>query len=120
MINAAVFARFRVRMMRVRALREKRRRRRRSKVRRDRRGFRRGCDFELNLLYVEGFNDYECLGKESLLLRGFRVGETKEESHFLGKNGGASRQPARPNRGSEVPSLGRRAMQSAPTAPLKS
>uniref|UniRef100_M1DY83 Uncharacterized protein n=1 Tax=Solanum tuberosum TaxID=4113 RepID=M1DY83_SOLTU len=41
------------------------------------------CNFELNLLYVRGFNDSKCLGKEPLMLRGFRVGKTKEKSQFF-------------------------------------
>ena len=39
-----------------------------------------GGVFELNLLYIEGFNYYECLGKEPWMLRGFRVGSVKEKS----------------------------------------
>uniref|UniRef100_M1DGS5 Uncharacterized protein n=1 Tax=Solanum tuberosum TaxID=4113 RepID=M1DGS5_SOLTU len=46
-----------------------------------------GWNSELNLLYIEGFNDYECLGKEPWMLRGFRVGETKEKSWIFGGKG---------------------------------
>ncbi|WMV49236.1 hypothetical protein MTR67_042621, partial [Solanum verrucosum] len=32
-----------------------------------------GCNFGLNLSYIEGINDPKCLGKEPLKFRGFRV-----------------------------------------------
>ena len=31
-----------------------------------------GCNFSLNLSYIEGINDSKCLGKEPLKFRGFR------------------------------------------------
>ncbi|KAH0695075.1 hypothetical protein KY285_022172 [Solanum tuberosum] len=119
--NAAEFARFRVRMMRVRAFK---RREKEEQKEKKKKGFIKivvifvrvfvylghvsDCVSELNLLYIKGLYDSKRLGLEPLRIRWFRVGKRKRRVKFLWKKAGASRQPPRPKRDFEVQPLGRR------------
>ncbi|WMV33807.1 hypothetical protein MTR67_027192, partial [Solanum verrucosum] len=60
-----------------------------------------GCNFKLNLLYIEGINDSKYLGKEPFKFRGFRGEKRKRKVvKHLGKG------------------VGRRASQRTPKQPL--